>query len=69
MAGKGRSNFIWIIIAIVFVLAVGGYFLGRGDVFGEAGFCANPSGCQCGMISTCGRGQTCDRVGPFGSCK
>jgi len=69
MATLGRNNFIWVFIFIFFAIAIGGYFLGKGDLFGEEGICANPSGCQCGMLSTCGRGQTCERNDIFGSCK
>lgn len=68
MASRGQSNFIWIVIAIVIFLAVVSSVIGWGDFFGEEGLCAHPRGCQCGMLSTCRQGQTCERRGPFGSC-
>ena len=70
MAGIGRNNFIWVLIAIV-VIGIGGYFLGWWGVgLANGETCNDPDGCQCGIATQCARGETCERnLGVFGRCQ
>ena len=70
MASTGRNNFIWIAIIAIVVIGVGGYYAGWWGVgLGHGEICHDPDGCQCGLMTKCGPAETCDRTGPFGSCR
>lgn len=68
---KGGFWPILIILIGIVVVAVGGYYLGwlgpGGLVDGEV--CESPDGCQCGYLTKCAQWESCDRRGPFGSCR
>lgn len=70
MATIGCNQFIEILIAIILVIGIGGWLLGS-DFFGlpDGDNCLDPDGCQCGIMTKCASGQSCERRGPFGSCR